>query len=136
MRHQMSRKTRQELVFCIAPRYNRAATKAEKQKILDEFTAITGYHHKYANHLLKHHQDKPAIEKPSDDQRKSDGRRRYDVEVKEALIVVWETASQICSKRLVPFLPQLVEALERHGHLSLSKETRTKLLAISPATVD
>ena len=136
MRHQMSRKTRQELVFCIAPRYNRAATKTEKQKILDEFTAITGYHRKYANQLLKHHQEKPAIAKPADEQRKLDGRRHYDDEVKEALIVVWETASQICSKRLVPFLPQLVEALERHGHLNLSEETRTKLLAISPATVD
>lgn len=136
MRHQMSRKTRQELLFCIAPRYNGAATKAEKQKILDEFTVITGYHRKYANHLLKHHQEKPAAEKPSNDQRKPDGRRRYDDEVKEALILVWETASQLCSKRLVPFLPQLVEALEQHGHLLLSQETRSKLLGISPATVD
>lgn len=50
--------------------------------------------------------------------------------------MVWESAGQICAKRLVPFLPQLVNALERHGHLNLSEETRAKLLAISPATVD
>jgi len=131
----MSLKTRQELLLCVAPRYN-AATKTEKQKILDEFTAATGYHRKYANQLLKHHEANPTSQRPSKQPRKQDRRRKYDDEVKKALIVVWKTASQICSKRLVPFLPQLVEALERHGHLHLSSETRTKLLAISPATMD
>jgi hypothetical protein len=131
----MSLPTRQELRLCIAPRYN-AATKVEKQKILDEFTAATGYHRKYANYLLKHDEAIPASAKPAEAPGKQDRRRQYDDKVKEALIVVWETASQICSKRLVPFLPQLVDALERHGHLTLSAETRAKLLALSPATMD
>ena len=131
----MSLKTRKELVSCVAPRYN-GATKAEKQKILDEFTATTGYHRKYATHLLKHHEAHPATAKPTAQSRNPDRRRKYGDDVKDALIVVWETASQICSKRLVPFLPQLVDALERHGHLNLPQETRAKLLAISPATVD
>ena len=131
----MSLKTRQELLLCIAPRYN-AATKTEKQKILDEFTAATGYHRKYANRLLKEHKANPTRQRPPKQPRKEDRRRKYDEQVKAALIVVWETASQICSKRLAPFLPQLVDALERHGHLHLSPETRTKLLTISPATMD
>ena len=131
----MSLPTRQELRLCIAPRYN-AASKLEKQKILDEFTAATGYHRKYANHLLKHYEVDPNAIKPVDPARKPDRRRRYDDEVKDALVVVWKTAGQICAKRLTPFLPQLVAALERHGHLNLSPETRAKLLAISPATVD
>jgi hypothetical protein len=33
-------------------------------------------------------------------------------------------------------MPQLVEALERHGHLRLPAEVRARLLSISPATVD
>jgi hypothetical protein len=131
----MSLKTRQELLLCIAPRYN-AATKTEKQKILDELTAATGYHRKYANQLLKQHEATPAGQRASKQPNKQDRRRKYDDQVKEALIAIWETASQICSKRLAPFLPQLVDALERHGHLHLSPETRTKLLAISPATMD
>ncbi len=53
-----------------------------------------------------------------------------------ALVTVWEAANRICSKRLVPFLPQFVTALERHGHLSLSERTRERLLSVSPATVD
>lgn len=131
----MYRKLPLTFVLCIALRYN-AAPKAEKQKILDEFTATTGYHRKYANRLLKHYEANRATKQPSNQQPKPDRRRKYDDDVKEALIVVWETASQLCSKRLVPFLPQLVDALERHGHLNLSQETRAKLLTISPATVD
>lgn len=131
----MSLPRRQELRLCIAPRYN-AASQLEKQKILDEFTAATGYHRKDANQLLKHCEAAPSVTKPADQARKSDRRRRYDDEVKNALVVVWKTAGQICAKRLTPFMPQLVAALERHGHLSLSPETRAKLLAMSPATVD
>src|SRR3984893_11332409 len=64
------------------------------------------------------------------------GRRVYDEAVREALIVVWEASDRICSKRLRPLLPILVEAMERHGHLQLVPEVRTRLLAISAATID
>jgi len=56
--------------------------------------------------------------------------------VAEALRQVWEAAGRICAKRLVPFLPTLVAALERHGELVLAAETRRLLLALSPATAD
>ncbi|MEJ7665279.1 MAG: hypothetical protein WKG07_40020 [Hymenobacter sp.] len=62
--------------------------------------------------------------------------RTYTAEVKDALIAVWRASNQLCSKRLVPFLAELVPVLERHRHLSLSDETRTTLLGISPATTD
>ena len=45
-------------------------------------------------------------------------------------------ANNICAKRLIPFLPTLVNSLERHGHLHLSEESRTQLLSMSPATAD
>src|SRR5260370_18468792 len=64
------------------------------------------------------------------------GRRVYDEAVREALIVVWEASDRICSKRLRPLLPILVEAMERHGHLQLVPEVRTRLLAMSAATID
>jgi len=60
----------------------------------------------------------------------------YDEQVRQALIFVWNAANQICSKRLVPFLPQLVTAMERHGHLRVPADVRSRLLCISPATVD
>lgn len=56
--------------------------------------------------------------------------------MRQALLLVWYAANQICSKRLVPFLPHLVEAMERHGHLRLPVDVRVRLLQISPSTVD
>src|SRR5687767_10394981 len=54
----------------------------------------------------------------------------------EALAVAWAAADCICAKRLVPFLPELVPSLERHGHLTVTDEVRGQLLTVSPATVD
>src|SRR5207249_2026647 len=62
--------------------------------------------------------------------------RRYDEAVRLALITVWKAANRICSKRLMPFLPQFVAALERFGHLALPEEVRERLLTMSPATAD
>lgn len=56
--------------------------------------------------------------------------------VQQALVTVSQIANQICAKRLVPFIPELVESLKRHGHLSLPDDVRKKLLKISPATAD
>src|SRR5438270_2854977 len=64
------------------------------------------------------------------------GRRIYHEAVREALIVVWEASDRICGKRLRPLLPTLVEAMERHGHVQLAPEVRTRLLAMSAATID
>lgn len=43
---------------------------------------------------------------------------------------------RICTKRLIPFLPTLIEALERHGHAQLSGELRAQVLSMNPATAD
>jgi len=64
------------------------------------------------------------------------GRRVYDDAVREALIVLWEASDRICGKRLRPLLPILVEAMERHGHLQRMLEVRSRLLAMSAATID
>jgi len=62
--------------------------------------------------------------------------RVYDEAVREALIIVWEAADRICGKRLKAALPALVEAMERHGHLTLGDELRVLLLSISASTID
>src|SRR5262249_58546147 len=64
------------------------------------------------------------------------GRRIYDNAAREALILVWEASDRICGKRLRPLLPNLVEAMERHGHIQLAPEVRVRLLAMSAATID
>ena len=68
---------------------------------------------------------------------KKRGRKsKYGIEVQEALKTLWYAANRICSKRLAPFIPELVDALEQHGHLSLTPDVRSKILEISAATID
>ncbi|HEX6478165.1 MAG TPA: transposase family protein [Ktedonobacteraceae bacterium] len=62
--------------------------------------------------------------------------RHYGPDVQHALFLVWHAANRICTKRLIPFLPTLVEALERHEHLQILEECRSQLLSLSAATAD
>jgi hypothetical protein len=49
---------------------------------------------------------------------------------------IWEICGRICSKRLQPFLPEMVKVLERIGTLILSAETKKLLLGMSRASID
>jgi hypothetical protein len=119
---------RDELVAAIAGRYAQG-DRAERGRILDEFAAVTGFHRKHAMRLLRAGQvTRRCGPRP--------GRRVYDDAVREALVIIWEASDRICGKRLRPLLPILVEAMERHGHLQLVAEVRTRLLAMSAATID
>src|SRR5690348_17225372 len=52
------------------------------------------------------------------------------------LLEDWNAANRICAKGLMPFLPILIEALERHEHRQISEECRKQLLSMSAATAD
>ena len=124
----ISMTTRDELVVVLRERYARSG-RAERGRMLDEFSAVTGFHRKHAMRLLRGVQ--------TNQQRGPRPRRRiYDDAVREALIVVWEASDRICGKRLRPLVPIMLEAMERHGHLQLAPEVRTGLLAMSAATMD
>ena len=62
--------------------------------------------------------------------------KRVFHETIQALFFAWKAANQIYAKRLIPFLPTLIEALERHGHLHLTEEHRNQLLSMSDTTAD
>jgi hypothetical protein len=125
----MSQQSRLELLLRVRARYAKAGWK-EKVRILDEFVEATGYHRNYAVQLL----NGPVPKNRGGTQRRR--RSPYSDEVRQALAKVWMAANQICSKRLVPFLPDFIPALERSGYLKIGKETRSQLLSMSAATVD
>jgi hypothetical protein len=107
------------LIEAIAERY-RTANRKDKQKILDEFTEVTGFHRKHAIRALR---------KCVPQERKASTRSRlYDEAVVQALTMLWEAADRICGKRLKRAIPTLLEAMERHGHLALVAEVRERVL--------
>jgi hypothetical protein len=119
--------TRKELIEGVGQRY-RASGGKDKPKILEEFVRLTGYHRKHAIRVLNCSVAKPAQRRPRE--------RVYDEAVRQALIILWEAADRICSKRLKAAQPLLIVAMERHGHLALDAGVRQRLLAMSTATID
>lgn len=124
----MSQRSKRELLETIRPRYLKAA-KSGKARILDEFVAATGYHRKYAIRVLKHGRKATGL-------RKKGRRKEYQGEVVVALTRIWEICGRICSKRLKPYLPEIVAVLERHQELSLCAEVKSQLLRMSRSTID
>src|SRR5947209_10661639 len=106
----MSHQSRRELLAVVVPRYH-AAQRTDRKRILDEFVASSDYHRKYALHLLNHPPKAPPARK------KRQSVPRYTTAVQQALIVCWHATNGICSKRLVPYLPELVAVLEQHGEI-------------------
>jgi hypothetical protein len=97
--------------------------------MLDEFTKVTGLHRKAAIRLLK------RLSQPRAGQRR--GRpRKYGRGVAEALRVAWEAGDRLCSKRLQPFLPEMVKVLRHHGEQRIDAATEAQLYRMSPATID
>jgi hypothetical protein len=124
----MSQGSKRELVEAIRPRYLKAPRK-EKSSILDEFIAITGDHRKHAIRLLRKGY---AVRK----KKRSGRKKKYQGEVVQALVRIWEICGRICSKRLKPFLPEMVAVLERHREMEFSAEVKELLLSMSCATMD
>jgi len=125
----MTRGSRNELAKTLRRRYLSATIK-QKQIILKEFIAATGYHPKSAVRVLN---------APTEEARTSKTRHRrplYDEASRTALIVLWEASDRVCSKRLRALLPVMLPALERHGHLRLNDAIRGNVLAMSAATID
>jgi hypothetical protein len=128
MRHKMSASACRELIELRIADYQ-SGCRERRREILKEVVDLTGYSVKHAIKLLNHGF-------PS-----SSGRRRgrpaaYDDEVKCALIKLWEVSDYLCSKRLVPFLPELLGSLEHHGHMWLPDRVRSQLLSMSVSTAD
>jgi hypothetical protein len=124
----------------------RTADKTGKQRILDEFTKITGYNRKYAIHILSTWgQEKVRIidgkpvkfivgtpKKPM----KRVGKIIYDELVRESVKKIWETFDYMCGKRLAVLIRTNIEFLSQEEELGIEEGVREKLMRISPATID
>jgi hypothetical protein len=122
----MGHKSRKEYLLAIWARYQRVGRRF-KSKILDEFCFVCGYSRKYAIGLLRR--------KPTQRTKKPGPKPKYDAEVLAPLKAIWLASEQMCSKRLKAALPLWLPFYEQQ-HGPLGEPARTKLLNISPATID
>ena len=124
----MTRGGVKEYIEAVRGRYMKGSRK-EKGRILDEAVRVTGYHRKAVIRSLSRGWKGKGVGRR--------GRsRQYGGEVTIALKGAWEASDRMCSRRLQPFLPELVGILERHGELKVAKEVREQLCQMSVATVD
>jgi len=128
MATKMTRSSRTELTRSLRKRYL-AATIKQKQTILKEFIAATGYHPKSAVRVLNASSEAKIP-------RSRHRRPLYDEAVRSALVVLWEASDRVCGKRLRALLPVILPSPERHGHLRLNDDIRCSMLTMSAATID
>ncbi|MFY9663440.1 MAG: hypothetical protein WAK19_03220, partial [Candidatus Cybelea sp.] len=104
----------------------RKAVRAQRGRLLDEFTAVTGYHRKYAIALLGR--------EPMPRSRPPGKPTRFTDEVCEALMKIWRAAAYPWSARLVAMLPTWMP--HARVHLDLSDEVQRLLLSMSARSMD
>lgn len=123
----MGKREKRIYLEAIRSRY-RKAKRADKGTILDEFCSVCSYQRKYAIRLLGC--------KPAKSTRRPGRPSQYN---QPALAIVlrriWLATDQMCSKRLVAAMPLWLPHYEvRFG--ALDESTRSKLMSISPASID
>jgi hypothetical protein len=128
MRKRMTLKAKSELAEIFKSEYRGAGLKSKTQ-LLDAYTHATGLSRKHAISILRERV-------PSERQLRKRGRKSiFTAEDLDVLTKAWHLASCICSKRLVPFLPELLEELVKAG-VPVSDSTSLLLHKVSARTVD
>ena len=120
---------KKQLLNKIKEKYKKVRKK-DKAKIIDHIIDLTGYDRKYAIHQLN--KDEIKLER----KKRVVTNLKYTKYLKEQLIKVWYASNKICSKRLAPFLSEMLGVLERTNHIKLTDAQRFLLKNISPSTID
>ena len=124
----------------ITKKYARAYAKASKKdrgRLLDEVVAVTGWSRDNARRRLS----TAAKPGPRPVASRKPRARKFSYDATKVLQRVWASNGGQCGKYLAVAMPDLLDALERHGELVAGKaryspEVRDELLAMSPATID
>jgi hypothetical protein len=122
----MTLNSKREYIEIMRGRYLKA-DKKEKGKIIEEFLKVTGYHRKAAIRVL--------IKRAGIGNRPRGRPVSYGA-VLQPLKAIWETSDRLCSKRLKPFIPDMIEVLGRQCEIKIEADMAVQLAKISPSTID
>jgi len=106
------------------------ASKGERGKILDELCALTNWHRDHARKALR------AAANPAPPKPRRPRPAIYGAELLAPLVKVWATLDAPCGKRLHAVMAETVQALARHGELSIANAQRAQLCQMSASTID
>jgi hypothetical protein len=124
----MAQRSKREYLQTIYTRY-RQGSRAEKQKTLDEFMQVCGYHRKYAIGLL----NRPLVRQPAP-RRIPRRRPRYSEAVIDAVAQLWAASGYLCAVRLKAALPPWLPWLRRR--VALPPALERQLVAISARQIE
>jgi len=131
----------------LSKKYRGVKTKSDRIKILDDVVEITGYHRHYAAWLLRNYDKRKTVSGSTGEpvrlivglptkRQKVDRPRTYDESVKRELVFIWEWFDQMCGKRLVALLPDILPVLVQQDRVTEGDDVYRKLIHISAATID
>ena len=123
----MTRRSIEEYAEALRGRYAKGS-KQDKGKMLDEFTEVTGLHRKAAIRLLRRPRRGGVARRR--------GRPSSYRDLVAPLKAIWEASDRLCSKRLQPFLPEMIGVLKRHGEQGIDGAQEARLCAMSASTID
>lgn len=126
----MELKSRKAYMDAIYERYHKCP-KQSKTHILNEVCEVCGYHRKYAIRRISQWRANQGQSPPRKRRRRG---KLYPPEVMRIIEKVWETAGYPWSVRLKEILRLWLPWIRRRFRLREAQET--KLLAISPSTID
>jgi hypothetical protein len=109
----------------------RKSTKLGKGKILNEVTDELSIDRKYAIRLLS----AKSSGRPKKPGKRGNPGKYQDYEFKSALRAIWRICDYMCSKKLKVAIPDWLPFIEESKG-KYSDEIRSKLLAVSPPTID
>ncbi len=124
----MSPSSKREILCAMHRRYHKAG-RWERSYVLDEFCAITGYHRKYAIHLLN---------RPLDEVAKAKRRKRrttYSAQTIRVLERIWQAAGYPWSKRLQAMVPLWLPWAKKRLK-DCTPQVARQLVRISPRQMD
>jgi len=133
MKIKLDMKTKRGIVDQYKKEYRKKSTnKLRRGEILDKICELTSLNRKYASTCLS---GSVKLLKNKDKKKKRNVTTYYDSEVKKHLKKVWELSNQTCGKLLISQIPVFLPFYEQKYEL-LSEKLHSKLLSISPATID
>lgn len=143
----LSMDQRRAVTAKLAARYRAQRGRAARTALLNELVRISDYNRHYAAWVLRHFGTKRLVRAADgtlvklvvgrrNKRRPTVRPRKYDEAVKRVLVYLWDWFDQMCGKRLVAILPQMLPVLVKHKKVKRGEPAYEKLSQISAATID